>query len=93
MADVLSPPMGSGQFPSDDYHSVAFMQLVKIVDFNYKLVAFIKKKNYKLVEIIDGTMSGNTDNSKCYDLHYFGFQGEIMGQTFSFGGPGGDCGT
>lgn len=82
MADVLSPPMGSGQFPSDDYHSVAFMQLVKIVDFNYKLV-----------EIIDGTMSGNTDNSKCYDLHYFGFQGEIMGQTFSFGGPGGDCGT
>ncbi|XP_060673877.1 protein neprosin [Ziziphus jujuba] len=81
-ADGLSPPMGSGEFPTNDYHSVCFLAFVKIVD-----------SNFKLIDIVDSTMSGTTDVTTCYDLHYFGYQGRKLGQTFSFGGPGGECGT
>lgn len=82
MTDVLSPPMGSGEFPNGDYKFVCYMLQVKIVN-----------SGFKLIDIIESAMSRNADVPKCYDVHATGFQGSNLGETLAFGGPGGDCGT
>ncbi|KAF3449419.1 hypothetical protein FNV43_RR10147 [Rhamnella rubrinervis] len=84
LAQGVSPPMGSGTLPSNDYHQVDYFAQVKIVN-----------DNFTSNDIVEADFDANIDTpTSCYDLRFFANQGGELGQTFSFGGPGGaSCGA
>ncbi|TXG54120.1 hypothetical protein EZV62_019376 [Acer yangbiense] len=79
--DGLSPPMGTGRFPSKNIHeSCFFAQLQTVNKFN------------NLVDIERDSLQKVVDNTSCYDAKHWGNRYGTLAQTFSFGGPGGMCG-
>ncbi|XP_048608636.1 uncharacterized protein LOC125584329 isoform X2 [Brassica napus] len=79
--DGISPPMGNGYFPVIDFQKSSYFLHVKV-----------KNSNYQLVDIEDGKTRRYSDSYQCYRLTYWGYF-KSNGVSFSFGGPGGDCGT
>ncbi|CAH8334789.1 unnamed protein product [Eruca vesicaria subsp. sativa] len=75
--DGISPPMGNGHFPLQDYQRSASFLHVKLTDRNYH--------SFEAKNILR-----NAD-SRCYRLmdRYYT---EQNGKSFSFGGAGGRCG-
>ncbi|XP_047157684.1 uncharacterized protein LOC124828440, partial [Vigna umbellata] len=75
-----SPPMGSGHFPGNFFHS-SFFDLI--------FVQNASRRNY-------GPEKYQTehylDKPKCYGLKYFGNLHQNVGCALQFGGPGGNCG-
>ncbi|TXG48362.1 hypothetical protein EZV62_027656 [Acer yangbiense] len=80
--DGLSPPMGNGRFPNNNLHKSCFFATLQIVN-----------KDYNLIDIEQGSLQKVIDNTSCYDAKHLGEQYGTLAQTFTFGGPGGMCGT
>ncbi|XP_042489968.1 uncharacterized protein LOC122069946 isoform X2 [Macadamia integrifolia] len=80
-ADGISPPMGSGHFPFDDYNHSSFFKNMKYVDPFYEETdpGWPGQKEFR-------------DNTKCYDIKNDKYLKGGWGNTFRFGGPGGNCG-
>ncbi|KAF3438770.1 hypothetical protein FNV43_RR21534 [Rhamnella rubrinervis] len=80
----LSPQMGTGSFPNRDYRTgVGFFIQNKIMG-----------SDFVMNDIVLAEMVKNVDTSTaCYDLGYYGFVSKDVRETFSYGGPGGSCGT
>ncbi|XP_024008104.1 uncharacterized protein LOC18994581 [Eutrema salsugineum] len=78
--DGISPPMGNERFPVIDYQKSSHYLYVKV-----------KNSNYQLVDIEDRRIRRYADSYQCYRLSYWGYQ-KSSGVSFSFGGPGGNCG-
>ncbi|KAK4592411.1 hypothetical protein RGQ29_016807 [Quercus rubra] len=77
----ISPPMGSGIFPDDNYkHTSQF----RAIQYRNSSGALDGPHKYTYDIIID--------SPNCYLIDYHGYIGEHEGYTFGFGGPGGDCG-
>ncbi|CAN6814607.1 hypothetical protein Bca4012_002212 [Brassica carinata] len=79
--DGVSPPMGNGHFPVIDFQKSSFFLHVKV-----------RNSNYQLLDIEDRKTRRYSDSFQCYRLSYWGYA-KSNGVSFSFGGPGGDCGT
>lgn len=79
--DGISPPMGNGHFPVIDFQKSSFFLHVKV-----------RNSNYQLLDIEDRKTRRYSDSFQCYRLSYWGYA-KSNGVSFSFGGPGGDCGT
>ncbi|XP_023640698.1 uncharacterized protein LOC111831170 [Capsella rubella] len=79
--DGISPPMGNGHFPHINFKTTSHFLHVKV--WNLK---------YQSVDIEDRKLRQYSDSYKCYRLMYWGYVKSI-GVSFSFGGPGGNCGT
>ncbi|XP_020885522.1 uncharacterized protein LOC9315803 [Arabidopsis lyrata subsp. lyrata] len=77
----ISPPMGNGHFPVIDYHKSSHFSFVKV-----------KNSNYQSIDIEDKKTRLYADSYQCYRLTYWGYS-KSNGVSFSFGGPGGNCGT
>ena len=78
----ISPPMGSGIFPDDNYgHTSQF----RAIQYRNSSGALDGPHKYTYDIIID--------SPNCYLIDYHGYIGEHEGYTFGFGGPGGDCGN
>ena len=77
----ISPPMGSGIFPDDNYSHTSQFRVIQYIDSS---------------GVQDGphenTYDTIIDNPNCYLIDFHGYIGEHEGYTFGFGGPGGDCG-
>ncbi|KAJ7979080.1 Protein of Unknown Function (DUF239) [Quillaja saponaria] len=79
-----SPPMGSGYFPdADATHCASFSQMLYQTTLSKEFVGPSDKSRTE-------TYADNTD---CYNVEYYGYQGADMGYTILFGGPGGNCGS
>lgn len=78
--DGSSPPMGSGLFPDNHYHRSSYFAQIQAFNRDNELVN---------IESLDYVV----DNPKCYDVKYWKNQGGILQETFTYGGPGGMCGT
>ncbi|KAJ4906953.1 hypothetical protein Rs2_10611 [Raphanus sativus] len=79
--DGVSPPMGNGHFPVIDFQKSSFFLHVKV-----------RNSNNQLLDIEDRKTRRYSDSLQCYRLTYWGYS-KPNGVSFSFGGPGGDCGT
>ncbi|KAJ4848027.1 hypothetical protein Tsubulata_009361 [Turnera subulata] len=78
-----SPPMGSGQLPNIFYMQTCYFKFIQIINSDNQKVE-IDGKNFQVF----------ADSKLCYNLEYYGDQGAVMEETFSFGGPGGNnCGN
>ncbi|XP_019101078.1 PREDICTED: uncharacterized protein LOC104785640, partial [Camelina sativa] len=77
----ISPPMGNGHFPTIDSHKSSQFFHVKV-----------KNWKYQNVDIEDKKARQYSDSYQCYRLSYWGYV-KSSGVSFSFGGPGGNCGT
>ncbi|KAK4592414.1 hypothetical protein RGQ29_016810 [Quercus rubra] len=77
----ISPPMGSGIFPDDNYSHTSQFRVIQYIDSS---------------GVQDGphenTYDTIIDSPNCYLIDFHGYIGEHEGYTFGFGGPGGDCG-
>ncbi|KAF8379096.1 hypothetical protein HHK36_028525 [Tetracentron sinense] len=80
--EATSAEMGSGYLPDGNYHHACYFRQIQFVNASYVLQ---DPDKYRTREIID--------KPDCYDLKYYGDQGGVMGHTFLFGGPGGNCGS
>lgn len=81
----LSPQMGTGSFPSNNFTSgVGFFSQNKIMG-----------SDFFMNDIVLAEMVKNVDTSiECYDLDDYGFLGPDVREILSYGGPGGaSCGT
>ncbi|KAJ7956225.1 Protein of Unknown Function (DUF239) [Quillaja saponaria] len=76
----ISPPMGSGKFPSNNYTVACWFAQIRYVNEVYR-----EDDVHRL-----NMVKYNTD-ANCYDLKYLFYAGKILGHSFSFGGPGGNC--
>ncbi|KAK2638795.1 hypothetical protein Ddye_026590 [Dipteronia dyeriana] len=79
--DGVSPPMGNGRFPNDDIKSSSFVSQMQFVD-----------KSDLFVDIDEPSASSFADNTNCYNKKFWGHQGSALGECFTYGGPGGNCG-
>ncbi|XP_031283653.1 uncharacterized protein LOC116142371 [Pistacia vera] len=80
--DGLSPPMGSGLFPDNHYKRSCFFAQLKVM-----------VGGGQLIDMQEADLDIFVDNTACYDVKTFGYQGGELGETFTFGGPGGNCGN
>ncbi|KAK6918016.1 Neprosin activation peptide [Dillenia turbinata] len=78
----LNPPIGSGQFPDDDYLHSAFFRELQFVE---------SAGNWEDVQ--QNTTSVDVDNPACFTLQNTGWDGEINRYVIMYGGPGGSCGA
>nr|XP_023912778.1 uncharacterized protein LOC112024373 [Quercus suber] len=78
----ISPPMGSGIFPDDNYGHTSQFSLIQ-----YRNSSGVLDGPHKY------TYDTIIDSPNCYLLDFHGYMGKILGYTFGFGGPGGDCGN
>ncbi|KAF3438675.1 hypothetical protein FNV43_RR21439 [Rhamnella rubrinervis] len=80
----LSPQMGTGSLPNRDYRT----------GVGYFIQNKIMGSDFVMNDILLTEMVKNVDTSTaCYDLGYYGFVASDVRETFSYGGPGGSCGT
>ncbi|XP_075645661.1 protein neprosin-like [Castanea sativa] len=77
----ISPPMGSGRFPDDNYRHTSQFRAIQYKDSS-GVVGGPREYNYDTI----------IDRPNCYLMDFHGYMGEFEGYTFGFGGPGGDCG-
>ncbi|XP_050281536.1 uncharacterized protein LOC126722427 [Quercus robur] len=77
----ISPPMGSGIFPDDNYGHTSQFRAIQ-----YKNSSGVLDGPHKY------TYDTIIDSPNCYLIDFHGYIGEHEGYTFGFGGPGGDCG-
>ncbi|TXG57074.1 hypothetical protein EZV62_018387 [Acer yangbiense] len=78
--DGLSPPMGSGRFASGNLKQSCFFAQIELMN-----------TNNNLVDATEDILQRFVDSDKCYSAKFWGYQGSVLGQSFSFGGPGGQC--
>ncbi|KAF8085315.1 hypothetical protein N665_0672s0030 [Sinapis alba] len=76
--DGISPPMGNGYFPLEDYQRSSSFFHVKLTNDKY--------------QIMEATKIIRNADSKCFRLMDRPYT-EENGKSFSFGGPGGSCGV
>ncbi|KAK2431827.1 hypothetical protein QL285_030007 [Trifolium repens] len=81
-AGVASPPMGSGQFPNDDFIYGAYFREVAYQDNQYNGIYHGPYPDF--------TDTYN-DGTECYGVAYYGDQKGEVGCSLMFGGPGGNC--
>ncbi|KAF8379083.1 hypothetical protein HHK36_028511 [Tetracentron sinense] len=78
--EVPSAQMGSGHFPDGNLRHSSFFRQIEYVNTSY---------------VLQGPDPDDTrvyvDKPDCYNLDDEGDQKGIMGRTFIFGGPGGNC--
>ena len=77
----ISPPMGSGIFPDDNYKHTSQFRAIQYRNSSGVLDG-PHKYTYDII----------IDSPNCYLIDFHGYIGEHEGYTFGFGGPGGDCG-
>ncbi|KAM4082005.1 hypothetical protein ACJW30_11G136300 [Castanea mollissima] len=77
----ISPPMGSGRFPDDNYKHTSQFRVIQYKD-SYGVADGPREYTYDTI----------IDSPNCYLIDFHGYMGEFEGYTFGFGGPGGDCG-
>ncbi|KAJ4957596.1 hypothetical protein NE237_024707 [Protea cynaroides] len=78
-----SPPMGNGNFPSDDYAKTAYFARVQYVE-----------EDRTPRDLLDGMAEALADETGCYTINYYGYKNTNLGQFFTYGGPGGSyCGA
>jgi hypothetical protein len=77
-AGTSSPPMGSGHFPDKNFVHASYFREVGIQDDD-------SGKYY------GASVEEDSDTIDCYDVKYYGDQGEEFGYSLQFGGPG--CGN
>lgn len=75
---MISPPMGTGDFPTKDLTRSCFMKQLKYV-----------LEDYTLVDINSNEVEEYVDNPKCYGLMFLKFLDFDSRETLTFGGPGG----
>uniref|UniRef100_A0A0D3BQY5 Neprosin PEP catalytic domain-containing protein n=1 Tax=Brassica oleracea var. oleracea TaxID=109376 RepID=A0A0D3BQY5_BRAOL len=76
--DGISPPMGNGYFPIDDYSRCSSFFHVKLTSDKY--------------QSIEAEPTIGIADSYCFNLIDRDYTNET-GKSFSFGGPGGSCGV
>ena len=76
--DGISPPMGNGYFPIDDYSRCSSFFHVKLTSDKY--------------QSIEAEPTIGIADSYCFNLIDRDYTNET-GKSFSFGGPGGRCGV
>jgi hypothetical protein len=79
---VSSPPMGSGDFPNDDFIYGCYFREVGFQNDSSNGINW-----GPLGDFIDTY----NDASKCYGVEYYGNQKGEVGFSLMFGGPGGNC--
>ncbi|CAH2046227.1 unnamed protein product [Thlaspi arvense] len=77
---VLSPPMGTGDFPTKDLTRSCFMKQLKYVI-----------PGYTLEDINSNEMEYYVNNQKCYGVMFLKYVDYDSRETLTFGGPGGYC--
>ncbi|VVB08132.1 unnamed protein product [Arabis nemorensis] len=77
---IISPPMGTGDFPTKDLTRSCFMKQLKYV-----------LEDYSLVDINSNEVEEYVDNPKCYGLMFLKYVDFDSRETLTFGGPGGQC--
>lgn len=81
-SDGQSPPMGAGTKATRDYERVGFFEEIRIAGSK----GDVDLSNYKVFQIVS--------NESCYDIFDYGNKHGALGNTFSYGGPGGfGCGN
>ncbi|KAK2377987.1 hypothetical protein QL285_078600 [Trifolium repens] len=81
-AGVASPPMGSGQFPNDDFIYGAY----------FREVGFRDNPTNGINHGPDGDFTDTyNDGVGCYGVAFYGDQGGKVGYSLMFGGTGGNC--
>ncbi|WJX64848.1 hypothetical protein P8452_49581 [Trifolium repens] len=81
-AGVASPPMGSGDFPNDDFIYGAYFREVGFRDNAYNGIDHGPYKNF---------IDTYNDGVGCYGVAFYGDQGGKVGYSLMFGGTGGNC--
>ncbi|CAH2046229.1 unnamed protein product [Thlaspi arvense] len=82
LPDTLSPPMGTGDFPTKDLTRSCFMKQLKYV-----------LSDYTLEDINSNEIEHYVDNPKCYGVMFLKYVDFDSRETLTFGGPGGHCRT
>ncbi|XP_023636778.1 uncharacterized protein LOC111830071 [Capsella rubella] len=77
----ISPPMGNGHFPTNDFQKSSHFSFIRV-----------KNLNYQNIDLEDKKIRPYIDSYQCYKLTYWGYL-KASRITFSLGGPGGNCGT
>ena len=72
--------MGSGRFASGNLKQSCFFAQIELMN-----------TNNNLVDATGDILQRFVDSDKCYSAKFWGYQGSVLGQSFSFGGPGGQC--
>lgn len=80
--DGISPPMGNGHFPDPDLQKSSNFMHVKVRNPDDSII-----DDWDL----DKRIASYAD-APCFKVTYRGYNKE-NGVTFSYGGPGGNCGT
>lgn len=73
------PPMGSGVLSADNNGASSFKNIKYSKELNNTLNPV--PTDYDIIK----------DNPKCYELKNEGYKNEVLGFTFEFGRPGGQC--
>ncbi|CAA7020426.1 unnamed protein product [Microthlaspi erraticum] len=77
---TLSPPMGTGGFPTKDLTRSSFMKQLR-----YFL------SDYTLEDINSNEMEYYVDDPKCYGVMFLKYVDFNSREALTFGGPGGRC--
>jgi hypothetical protein len=81
-AGVSSPPMGSGDFPNDDFIYGSYFREVGFQNDSRNGINYGPYGDF--IDIYN-------DGPKCYGVKYYGNQRGKVGYSLMFGGPGGNC--
>jgi hypothetical protein len=74
-AGTSSPPMGSGHFPDKNFVHASYFREIGI-------------QGNDSGEYYEPSVDEDSDTIGCYDVKYYGDQGEEFGYSLQFGGPG-----
>ncbi|XP_024011124.1 uncharacterized protein LOC112086437 [Eutrema salsugineum] len=77
---TLSPPMGTGDFPTKDLTRSCYMKQLRYV-----------LSDYTLVDINSNEVEYYIDDPKCYGVMFLKYVDFDSRETLTFGGPGGHC--
>ncbi|TKY56070.1 hypothetical protein E2542_SST20504 [Spatholobus suberectus] len=80
--NTLSPPMGSGHFPDNNFVHACYFEFVSFKNASRQNCGPEKYQTQVF-----------TDKSYCFGVEYYGNQGVKVGYSLQFGGPGGNCGN
>ncbi|KAJ4888662.1 hypothetical protein Rs2_28410 [Raphanus sativus] len=80
MAQTLSPPMGTGEFPTKDLTRSSFIKQLKYV-----------LPDYTVVDINSNEIEYYADDPNCYNVMFLKYVDFDSRETLTFGGPGGHC--
>ncbi|XP_024011126.1 uncharacterized protein LOC18016271 [Eutrema salsugineum] len=80
LPNTLSPPMGTGDFPTRDLTRSCYMKQLKYV-----------LSDYTIEDIDSNEVEYYIDDPKCYGVMFLKYVDSDSRETLTFGGPGGHC--